>query len=104
MIRHRFTRVHRPEETPLTAEERRHFRQVRRGLRATDPSWYAFHCPRSHRRRRLARHAAAMLSLALVLLGALTGVMPVVLCGVVVALAVTTSHISARRIRPHSIG
>jgi hypothetical protein len=96
MLRDRFTRPRRPEATMLTAGERRGFRQVERGLRATDPCWYALHCPRRHRRGRLARCAAAVLSLALVVLGALTGAMPVVLCGTVLAFAAVTSHVSTR--------
>jgi hypothetical protein len=96
MLRNRFTRARRPETTALTAQERRGFRQVERGLRATDPHWYALHCPRRHRHARLARCAAAVSSSVLVVLGALTGVMPVVLCGIVLAFAAVTSHVSTR--------
>ncbi len=96
MLRHRFTRVRRPETTALTAGERRRFRQLERGLRASDPRWYALHCPRRRRHGHLARCAAAVSSLALVVLGALTGVMPVVLCGIVLAFATITSHVSTR--------
>ncbi|MFL6118724.1 DUF3040 domain-containing protein [Actinophytocola sp.] len=102
MLRDRSPRVRRPDGPPLTPAERRCFRRVERGLWATDPRWYALHCPLRHRRRRRARCAAAVLSLVLVLLGALTGVMPIVLCGVVMAFAAVTGHISARTRRGHT--
>jgi hypothetical protein len=81
--------------TALCAKERRRFRQVERGLRTNDPHWYALHCPRRHRHGHLTRCAVAVSSLALVVLGALTGVMPVVLCGIVLAFTAITSHVSA---------
>jgi hypothetical protein len=86
----------RPERVALTARERRRFRQLRRGLRATDPVWFATHCPRSGHRVRVARYSVAVLSFALVVAGALTGVMPLVLGGVVVAVGVATGHVSSR--------
>jgi hypothetical protein len=99
MLRHR---GHRPESTTLTAGERRRFRQVQRGLRAGDPQWFALHCPQRTRQLRLARYALAGLSFTLLVGGAMTGLMPVVLCGVVLAVAATTSHVStrSRRLRP----
>jgi hypothetical protein len=96
MRRDRFIRVQRPEATALTADERRGFRQVERGLRATDPRWYATYCPRGHRRRSRAQRAAAVLSLALMVLGMLTAVMPALLCGVILLSATVTSQVSAR--------
>ena len=106
MLRDRFTRVRKSEGTTLTAGERRRFRRLQRGLRVADPRWYAQHCPRQHRRRRLTLWAAGMLSLLLVILGGVTGTMPVVLCGVVMAFAAVTGHVSGRLTRkarqPHT--
>jgi hypothetical protein len=99
MSRDGFSRVHLPEATALTAAERRRFRQVERGLRLTDPDWFAAHCPHRHRHAVLARASAAAVAFAMVVLGALTGVLPVVLCGIVIAFAAAASHVGARA--PH---
>jgi hypothetical protein len=85
-----------PEQIRLTARERRRFRQVRRGLRATDPHWFAAHCPHDDRRARAVRYSVAVLSFAFVVTGALTGVMPLVLGGVVLAVGAATGCVSSR--------
>lgn len=95
MTRHRTNPGHQHEVAALTAEERRAFRQARRGLQATDPDWYAARCPREARHARMIRCACSALSFALLVAGALTGVMPVVLGGIVLAVGVLTSHVSA---------
>jgi hypothetical protein len=96
MFRDRSPHVHGPEETALTPGERRRFRQLERGLRATDPNWFALHgsCRRGYGGP--ARCSAAVLSLTLIVVGALTGLMLVVFGGVVLASGAITSHVSSR--------
>jgi hypothetical protein len=85
----------------LTADERRRFREMARGLRITDPDWYALHGPCRHRYGGLVRCSAAALSLAMVVVGAVTGLMLVVFGGIVLASGVLTSYVSSRPRSPH---
>jgi hypothetical protein len=96
MFGDRFPHVHGPEETALTPDERRRLRQLERGLRATDPDWVASHDSCRRRYGGPVRCSAAALSLALVVVGALTGLMLVVFCGIVLASGAITSHVSSR--------
>ncbi len=95
MARHRSDRVHEHEPTTLTAGERREFRRVQRGLRATDPHWFASRCPRGARTGRVVRGVLVALAVALLVVGAMTGIMLFVLGGVLLAVGVLTGHVSA---------
>jgi hypothetical protein len=77
---------------------------VARGLRVGDPDWFAHHHPHRRRYGRIGRRAAAVLALALVLLGAMTGVMPVVFCGVLLVSGSLTAHVSSRSGNSNRVG
>jgi hypothetical protein len=96
MFRDRFPRVHGPEESALTPDECRRLRQLERGLRVTDPDWFARHGSCRRRYGAPVRCCAATLSVALVVVGAVTGLMLVVFCGVVLASGAITSQVSSR--------
>jgi hypothetical protein len=98
MTRSRSHHVPRLEQVPLTVRERRRFRQLRRGICATDPRWFAVHCPRGHHRARVVRYSTAVLSFALVVAGALTGAVPLVLVGVVLTMVVATGWVGSRAV------
>jgi hypothetical protein len=89
-------RVHEREEAALTPDERRRFRRLEHGLRVTDPDWLTRHGSCRRRYGGPVRSAVATLSLALLVVGALTGLMLVVFCGVVLASGALTSHVSSR--------
>jgi hypothetical protein len=84
------------EETALTAAERRRFRQVAHGLRVTDPDWCARHGSGRVRLEAAARCSAAGVSLAVIVVGTLSGFMLVVFCGILLAFGALTSAVSAR--------
>lgn len=95
MARNRSDLVHQHEATTLEAGERREFRRVLRGLAATDPRWFGSRCPDRVRHGRMIRCVLVALVSALVSAGALTGNMLFVLGGVLLAVGVLTSHVSA---------
>ena len=90
-------RVHQHEATTFEAGERREFRRVLRGLAATDPLWFGSRCPDRARHGHMIRWVLAALAVALLSAGALTGNMLFVLGGVLLAVGVLTSHVSATR-------
>lgn len=95
MTRNRFDRVRQHEATRLKAGERREFRRVLRGLAATDPRWFGSRCPHRVRHGRMIRSVLAAPAFALLSAGALSGNMLFVLGGVLIAVGVLTSHVSA---------
>jgi hypothetical protein len=80
----------------LTAQERRGFRRLERGLRRTDPVWLASHCPRRHRLAAALRCGAGMAAVVLVVVGAVTGAMIVVFGAVLLGCGCLTSVVSSR--------
>ncbi len=80
----------------LSPGERRRFRDIERGMRITDPSWLTNHYPRRRRKADLARLAAAMIAAALTSGGVVASAMPIVGCGILLAMGATTSFVSSR--------
>jgi hypothetical protein len=85
----------------LSRQERQRLRQIERAIYATDPHWARLISggrPSAYeRKRRKLNHWLDILAGVLLLLGALTGLLLVILPGITVAILATSLHISRRR-------